>query len=100
MGQHGDAVTFMERGGPEPMQDRRAGVTIRGGVMFTVSMAVIVQLAVIIFQVGKMANQVETMAVQMAELRTSQRDVQREVSELRAEYARLSIRIQALESRR
>lgn len=69
--------------------DRRQGITIRNGVAFTISGALLLQAAVMVFQFGRLTERLEQTIVALVDMKTELRATKVEVSELNRRQARV-----------
>lgn len=96
---------FMPRGGPEdtsvtyPDVDRRKnGITIKFSVAVGVAIAFLVQVGLVVMQVGRMIERQEQMAIQMQRIGGGIERTEATVADLSRQQAVMAFRLQALEA--
>lgn len=98
-------MAVIERGGPGSEEtelaytgnERRNGITIRNGVALTITGAFLLQIAVMVFQFGRLTERLDQTIVALTELKGALRDTRTEVAELSRQNVQLSIRLQSIE---
>lgn len=95
-------MAIAEEGEEEVGQDRRAGITLRKGTAVTVSVALLLQLAYVVFTGGRVVEKVDTMAADVLEIKRNQytaKDAERDNGPIRRDVDRIDRRVGDLEVR-
>jgi hypothetical protein len=95
-------MAIAEEGEEEVSQDRRSGVTLRKGTAVTVSVALLLQLAYVVFTGGRVVEKVDTMAADVLEIKRNQytaKDAERDNGPIRRDVDRIDRRVGDLEVR-
>lgn len=82
--------------------ERRAGVTLRKGTAVTLSVALLLQLAYVVFTGGRVVEKVDTMATDVAEIKRNvytAKDAERDLMPVRRDIDRIEPRVRDLEQR-
>jgi hypothetical protein len=84
----------------ERAEDRRSVVSLRSGTAVTISIAFLIQCAYMVFALGRQAEKLDRVGIDVTEIRRDQytaKDAQRDLSDLRREDEKFAVRMRDLE---
>lgn len=88
--------------GEDEQSDRRNSITLRKGTAVTISVALLLQMAYVVFTGGRVVEKIDNVATDVGELKRNVytvKDAERDIVPLRREIDRVEPRVRDLEQR-